>query len=96
MPNIKQLYPKTTPLQQIMEHCLEKLTLKEMKSLGDKYGLELAKEFVIKRHPKNKDAILIGTGLRGKTKYLIYKDEKTGKIITDPEYFIQIIKTKYA
>ena len=56
----------------------------------------LTRKFVVKRHPTIKDAILVGSYLGerndGEPEVLFYKNEKTGEIFSEPEYYYEIIK----
>lgn len=71
-----------------------KLSIEEMHKAADRYSLNEADKFVIKRHPKNKDAILLGPffGESREPEALFYENEKTGEIFSEPEYYYEIIK----
>ena len=58
-----------------------------------RFGLEEIEKFSKKRHPENPDLVLIGWKLAEKEEpeYLVYLNEKTKELFTEPEYYIKLI-----
>ena len=87
-----------TPISEFIKKYGSKLTIKEMLLKAEKYGLAEARKFVVKRHPEIQDAVLIGSMMGENADcepdVLIYKNEKTGEIFSEPEHYFEIYSTR--
>jgi len=73
-----------------------KLTHREMMEAADRFGLNEADKFVKHKHPENENAILIGMkrgeNTDGTPEVLFYRNEKTGEIFSEPEFYYEFMK----
>lgn len=73
-----------------------KLTHRQMMEAADRFGLNESEKFVKQKHPERENAVLIGMkrgeNTDGTPEALFYRDEKTGEIFSEPEYYYEIIK----
>ena len=73
-----------------------KLTHRKMMEAAGRFGLKEADKFVKQRRPENEDAVLIGMkrgeNTDGTPEALFYRDERTGEIFSEPEYYYEIMK----